>query len=351
MDGSCAPESPVLLDLVEADRWQRLQDHFAEVVGIALRTVSPSHALLVNPSWPMGLRADRIIESLKIGDELETLLPLQHPPRATSSLSTPLGVSYTAVPIHAGDGQPLAYFVLGPMVVGRREDETPFQQRVGALGLDARALWSLTQSLKLYTFAGLRSVLSLMEEVGNALAQVAYQAKQLQRIFPLTGKVDQAVVSFYTNRVFTSLLEAATLATKADGGSVMVRQPQTGAYRISVALGLSDEVVRNTLVQRGEGIAGLAAEGRRILIVDDRMGDQRVRARMQRKELTSSLVAPLVPESAPEPIGILNLRTTQPGGRFTDEHVQLLRNLLELAGLALTHLQGVFTQARSPSVS
>ena len=92
------------------------------------------------------------------------------------------------------------------------------------------------------------------------------------------------------------------------------------------------------------------AEQRRILIVDDRVDDQRVRARMQRKQLVSSLVAPLASDTAPEPIGILSLRTTHAEARFTGEHMQILRNLLDLAGMALAHLQGVFNQARSPSV-
>ncbi len=346
-----SPERLGLLDLVEVGRWQRLQDHFADVVGIALRTVSPTHALVVNPSWPMGLRSDRTIEALQIGDELEGLLPQHNLPCAITSLTAPLGVSYAAVPIRVVADRPLAYFVLGPMVVGRREDELHFQQRAGEMGLDGRMLWTLLQSLKIYTFAGMHSVLNLMAEVSDALVQVAYQAKQLQTIFPTTGKVDQAVVTFYTNRVFTSLLEAATLATKADGGSVMVHDRSAGVFRISVSQGLSDEVVRNAAVRPGEGIAGLAAQQRQILIIDDRVDDQRLRARMQRKNLVSSLVAPVGPESASEPIGILNLRTTQPDGRFTNEHVHVLRNLLDLAGMALTNLQGVFNQARSPSTT
>jgi len=257
-----APGRLGLLDLVEVGRWQRLQDHFADVVGIALRTVSPTHALVVNPSWPMGLRSDRTIEALQIGDELEGLLPQHNLPQTIASVTAPLGVSYAAVPIRVMADRPLAYFVLGPMVVGRREDELHFQQRTGEMGLDGRVLWTLLQSLKIYTFAGMHSVLNLMAEVSDALVQVAYQAKQLQAIFPTTGKVDQAVVTFYTNRVFTSLLEAATLATKADGGSVMVRDRPAGVFRIGVSQGLSDEVVRNAAVRPGEGIAGLAAQQR-----------------------------------------------------------------------------------------
>ena len=347
--GRWTPERLTLLDLVEPKRWQRLQDHFAGVVGIPIRTVDAQHALQVNPSWPTHLHVEPTIELLNVGEELDQLLPIETPPVATASLTTPLGVTYAAVPIHVTSDDVLAYFVLGPMIVGRREEEAAFVERVGALGRNGPALWALLLSLKLYTYNGIRSVLSLMEEVGASLVQVAYQAKQLQTMFPPTAKMDQAVVAYYTDRVFTSLLETATMATKAEGGSVMVRNPQTGDYRISVAVGLPDEVIRRTTVRHGEGIAGVVAEGRRIVVVDDQVSDTRIRSRMQRAELTSSLVAPLLPDASQEPLGILSLRTSHPTVRFTSEHVDLLNNLLDLAGMALSSLQWVFNQARASS--
>ena len=49
-DAAVRPSASPLLDLVEPARWQKLQDHFTSVMGIAIRTVSPSHELLVSPS-------------------------------------------------------------------------------------------------------------------------------------------------------------------------------------------------------------------------------------------------------------------------------------------------------------
>ena len=62
-----------LAHFVEPSRWQRLQDHFACVLGVPIRTVSPHHELLVNPSWPAGLHPERIVQLLHVGDELEEL--------------------------------------------------------------------------------------------------------------------------------------------------------------------------------------------------------------------------------------------------------------------------------------
>ena len=338
MDSPAAEDLPSLLDLIDPRRWQRLQDHFTGVLGIAIRTIGPSRELLVTPSWPSTLTADQVVRLLKVGEELEELLPRNDLPQAATSLTTTLGVTYALIPIRTTAEQICAYFVVGPMIVGTREDELQFRQRITAQGSDAEVLWSLLLSLKLYTFSGIRSMLNLMEEVGTALSQLAYQAKQLPAILPATSKVDQAVVAYYTDRVLHSLLEAATLATRADGGSVMLYDAKSDTLEIKVAQGLSDAVIANTRLKRGEGIAGLAATERSILLVDQKTDDPRLQRRMLRPEVSSSLVAPLLRDDSKEPVGILNLRTMSPKKQFTQEHIELLRRLLDIASIALHSL-------------
>jgi len=338
MDSPAAEDRPSLPDLIDPRRWQRLQHHFAGVLGIAIRTVGPSRELLVTPSWPSTLTADQVVRLLKVGEELPELLPFNDPPQNTTSLTTPLGITYAIIPIRAEAERIIAYFVVGPMIVGQREDELNFRSRIEAQGSDAQALWSVLLSLKLYTFSGIRSMLNLMEEVGTALAQLAYQARQLPAILPSTSKIDQAVVAYYTDRVLHSLLEAATLATRADGGSVMLYDAKSDTLEIKVAQGLSDAVIANTRLKRGEGIAGLAATERSILLLDQKTDDPRLTRRMLRPEVCSSLVAPLTKDDTQEPIGILNLRTGSPQKQFTQEHVELLRRLLDIAGIALNSL-------------
>jgi len=336
---SSATDAVSLLDLMEPRRWQRLQDHFSSVLGITIRTVSLSRELLVSPSWPAGLVPEQTVQLLSIGEELERLLPTHDLPQNISSLTTTLGITYAIVPIRVTSQQMVAYFVVGPLMVGTREDELQFRQRVGASGADAQALWNLLLALKLYTFSSLRSVLNLMEEVGTSLAQFAYQAKQLSFIVPAMSRLDQAVVSYYTERVLHSLLEAATLATRAEGGSVMIYDAKEDALRIKVAEGLDGAIVAGTRLKRGEGLAGLAAAERSILLVDAETQEARLKDRMRRQELCSSLVAPLIPDSTRDPIGVLSLRTSNPQKRFTKEHIELLKRLLDIAGVALSSLR------------
>ena len=344
MDGAAA-ERLSFRQLVEPTRWQRLQDHFARVLGIPLRTISPSHELVSSPSWPPGLDPDSTVSLLKVGEELDALLPAGRPPHYTASYTTPLGVTYAAVPIRCTAEQVIAYFITGPIVVGPREDEMQFQRRIRALGQEPRTLWPLLLSLKLYTFAGIRSALNLIEEVGTSIVELAYQSSQFGTVLPSSMKIDQAVLTYHADRIIHSLLEAATLATRADGGSVMLFDGRRETLQMKAALGLSESVVAEARVARGEGIAGLAAEQRDILVVDGDVEDQRIRNRMQRPDLTSSLVAPLIPDSSHEPIGVINLRTANPQRQFTEEHVELLKRLLDLACIALGTVRSTPSQS------
>lgn len=339
MDDRGTADAPTLLDLVDSPRWQRLQDHLARVLGVPLRTVSPSHELLVAPSWPLGLDAERLVSALKLGEELEQLIPHGQLPTDTASLTVPLGVTYAAVPIRVMPKQSVAYFVVGPLVVGPREEETQFRHRVGAMGMDGQTLWPLLLSMKLYTFSGIRSALNLLEEVGTSIVQLAYQVRQLTAIFPVGGKMDHAVTTFYADRVFNSLLESAMLATKADAGSVMLYDVKRDVFQVKIAQGLQHDVVATATVKRGEGLAGLAAAERRMLLLDEHTAEPELMNRMKRRDIVSSIVAPLTPEASPEPIGVLNLRTSDPDRKFTQEHVELLRRLLDLTGIALTNFR------------
>ena len=344
--GQTAAQRPALPQLVEPQRWQQLQDHFAAVLGVALRTVSPSHELLSAPSWPPGLHAESVIGLLKVGEELEPLVPLAYPPHETSSITTPLGVTYAAVPIRATPDQVIAYVIVGPLVVGPREDRVQFRQRVSAFGADAGAVWSLILTLKPYTFSSIHSLLNLLEEVGNSLVQFAYQANRLAALLQPTGPVDEAVVRYYTDRLLAALLEVATMVTRADGGSVMCYDRQDDALRIRAAQGLSDAVVLKTRQKLSEGLAGIAAERRAPLLVDDQTADPALTPLMRRRDLASSLIAPLTLESGQEPVGILSLRTTDRERRFTQEHVEVVRRLLALTGIALSNLRSAFVKPR-----
>lgn len=326
-----------MLELIESSLWQRLQDRFTHVFGVPIRTIRPTHELLTQPSWPQGLDVDQLVNTLRVGEELELLVPRGRTPTTPSTTTTSVGVTYAAVPIQLAPAPPFAYFILGPMVVGSREDVLQFSRRVSALGLDAQRVWTLLISLKLYTFAGIRSAINLIEEVGGSLLEVACQTRSLSSPrFPSGGGLKDADAQ-RTESIAHALLETAMLATKAEGGSVMLYDPCEDALRLRAAQGLSETVVANARLKPGEGLAGLAAARHEVLLIDREAHDAQVASRMRRPELASSLIAPLALSAHAHPIGVLNLRTTNVFHRFTQDQIALMQRLAELASLALSH--------------
>jgi len=333
------PSEPLqLADLLDLARWQRLQDHFVNVLGIPIRTFSPQRELLVNPSWPTVFQTDQAIAALRIGEEIERLLPEREPPEHISSLTTLHGITYAAVPVRADAKRIVAYFVIGPLIVGPREGEATFRRHAVEIGEDPKTLWSVVMSLKTHTFAGIHSVLSLIQEAGTSLAQCAYEGRRRGPAAPARAGAEDGEARFYTDRVLSSLLDTATLATKADLGSVMMFDDEHQVLRIRASKGLPPKVVEEAEVKAGEGIAGFFASDQDVHLLDDQVTDPIVQSRMKRREIVSSLVAPLKPEQTDSPIGVLNLATTHPEHRFTEEHVVLLRRLLDLTNIALRSL-------------
>lgn len=339
MGSSDTAQGRAVLALIAALQWQRLQDHFANVLGVVLRTVSLSRQLLTTPSWPSGLDPERVIRALGVGEELEKLLSADNAPQVTTTLTfPPAGVTYAAVPLRPVGGRPVAYVVVGPAVVGRREDAEGFRKRIASLGRDPELLWSVLLSLKQYSFASFDSVLRLLEEVYEALLELSYQSQQLRAMVPQVPRIDQAIVRHYAERLWHSLLDVASSATRAEGGSVMVYDFLRGAYRISVAHGIPAELINDVEVRLGEGLAGLAAQRQQLLLLDDQVADPELKARMRRPDLVSSLIVPVQPESARYAMGILNLWTRNPTLRFTRDHTELMLKLTQLAQTALVSL-------------
>jgi hypothetical protein len=344
---SAVSSVPSLLELVEPARWQRLQDHFARVFGIPLRTVSPSHELLVNPSWPLGIDVERVISAFRVGEELDQLIPSGAPPDDIRSIVTPVGVTYSAVPIPSGFERPLAYFVAGPMIVGPREDERRFRQRLSAMGADPKPLWPLLLSLKPFSFVSVNHALYLIADVGSSMVQLAAQSRRLSGWTGPELAEDDPVVARHADEMLRALLQAAMSSTGAEGGCVMMVDQPSRTFRIKASEGLSEAVLSKARPGKTEGVAGWALAHADILLLDDetiRGVPPELAKSMGRPGIVSSLVAPLRPEGSREAVGVLCLRTSNRKQPFTPRHAELLRRLLDL-----TYLVGYQTRPPVPS--
>lgn len=287
--------------------WQRLQDQLAAALGIPLRMVDESRLLLTTPSWPDTLDADRVIRELHVGEELEGLLPAGGTPPHAVTCQTMWGATYAAIPWGLRLSGPRAFIVLGPLLVGP-------------------ASHPALRALKTMSHAGLSSLAVLLEALGRA--QPASWDDTLHALTPAAVAPPRAIAQ--------SILEAALAAVPADGGSVMLYEAQSESFEIQAAEGLREPWAIAAARRRlGEGMVGLAALERTVLLVDDHNDDPRVRERMARPDVVSSIVAPVSAGPDQPVLGVLSLRSQNPLRRFTKDHVAIIRKLVPLAAHAL----------------
>lgn len=137
------------------------------------------------------------------------------------------------------------------------------------------------------------------------------------------------------NQILQSILNLTTDIFKAEAGSIMLIDKH-GELHIAAAQGLSPEIIQNTHITLGEGIAGWVAQTGEPLLLDGKVQDSRFKLLVDRKDdVKSSLCVPLMPKE--RIIGVLMLRNPTSAPSFTADHLRFLSAIADQAAIALEH--------------
>lgn len=134
------------------------------------------------------------------------------------------------------------------------------------------------------------------------------------------------------DEVLNIIISEAVKLFQADAGSVMLLNMEK-RLTIKAAQGLSEEIVKNTVVRLGEGIAGWVAKTGQVLLLDGKVSDHRFTNLVDRKEdIYSSLCVPL--KRKDKILGVLMIRRSSPT-RYTEYHKSLLSLIADHAAFAI----------------
>ena len=135
--------------------------------------------------------------------------------------------------------------------------------------------------------------------------------------------------------VIERLIERTLLHLNCEIVSVLLIEPG-GHMRITNARGLPPEVVADTRIAPGEGIAGYVVKTRKALLIANVEEDERFRRRNhERYNTRSCVVAPLIHENRVR--GVINVSNRQDAGDFDEFDVRLLEALAAHAAIALVN--------------
>ncbi|MHB8966413.1 MAG: HD domain-containing phosphohydrolase [Coriobacteriia bacterium] len=140
------------------------------------------------------------------------------------------------------------------------------------------------------------------------------------------------------DEVLATALDRAMLLSEAATGSVMLLDPGSGKLVIVKAQGLPAEVVRDTALSEGEGIAGwVLATGQPLLIEDLPTRPRTVR----RHGVRSAVSVPISDDD--HVLGVINVGSKAFPARFTESHLKALETLGKQTAVALRNARAVMS--------
>ena len=147
--------------------------------------------------------------------------------------------------------------------------------------------------------------------------------------------------------LLAKILDSALEITKAKKGSILLLDENTGELTIRAARGLSAEVINNTRIPLGEGIAGrVAKEGKPVLV----SGAEQIPGlgNSSRYETNSFLSIPLASkylDSQENTLGVINITDKISQESFTEREKTLLSVLAGQAAVAIENAN-IYTQLK-----
>lgn len=128
--------------------------------------------------------------------------------------------------------------------------------------------------------------------------------------------------------LLSRILQIAVGSTGADRGSLMLWDPASGQLAVEVAIGLEKELIPKIRIAPGEGIAGLAFQGRHAILMHGKADRKQYRVLRERDDVESAISAPLIYRG--EVLGVLNLSHARQRGAFDEEDLAFVEQLAAL---------------------
>ncbi len=151
------------------------------------------------------------------------------------------------------------------------------------------------------------------------------KSELLQALAEIVESVDLAIDS---DELFLRMLDIAVGSTGADGGSLMLLDPESQQLRIRVAHGVERELWPKIQMRLGEGIAGRVAADARSLLLRGKADASKFHIVRERADVESAICVPLVVKG--RVLGVLNLHHSSLADAFDEGDLSFLEQLATL---------------------
>ncbi len=333
------PEELCLRSIVPLNKWQNIQDHFSEVLGITMVTLDKDGRFITKVSRPATLC--REILATSVGAVTKCRKWWYDSVRQTKgswrdSVVCPFGLRSFFIPLSIAE-RIIAYLFVGPLIIGKYAYEKEYKEEVKNLGINEDEFLCALKEIKTLTFYGARSMVDFLYDISSYIIQLEFQNLRLKRAAPDFLNMLEKVYGFYMDKLLGALLDVAFSVTGAHRASLMLFDEGTNELYIKKAKGISQEVIENTRLGLGEGIAGIVAKERRPLLLDENILDARLKERMHKPNIKTSLSMPI--EIDKKLLGVLNIATLKPHrSKISKRSMETIHNFVKLIESAIKDL-------------
>lgn len=157
--------------------------------------------------------------------------------------------------------------------------------------------------------------------------------QDLIRIFEATKAVASTL---RLSELLATVVKLASEVVRAESGSLLLMDQETGELYFDVALGEKGEALQQIRLKRGEGIAGWVAENKKPAVVNDVASDPRWTQKADKKTKFTTRAILAVPMRVKDKlIGVMEAINRADGSPFTDNDVQMLETFASQAAIAI----------------
>ncbi len=169
---------------------------------------------------------------------------------------------------------------------------------------------------------------------GYGVAPRDRKAELLQALHEVVESVELTIDG---DELFKRMLEIAVGVTGAEGGSLMLLDPETQVLRIRVATGVEPELWPKIRVALGQGISGRVASEGRSIHLRGRADGAKFDLIRERVDVESALCVPLIHSG--RVLGVLNVHHATQPDVFSEEDLRFMEQLARLDAQIIARAQ------------
>jgi ligand-binding sensor protein/putative methionine-R-sulfoxide reductase with GAF domain len=315
-------------EVIDVKHWQNIQDIFSAIINVPLKTVDSNGEIIVRPSNMAAICQDAVSESPIARKKCWQWYPKLAKQMAQGKTNgfyesvCPLGLVNFAMPISFNDTETV-FLIVGPLVYEDQTKDTNITKRLQEHQVDESKFFECFNKLPSMSMVTIRGIVEFLKAITSFMSKLKdFDIKTKEKDFVL----DNEKIGY----LLKTFLELAMKICAAERGSVMVFEKQSQQLSIKEATGLSQDIISNTKIKPGQGLAGMTIERKKSLFVNDSISDRNLRLKMHKPKIKSAFVIPVFQKD--RILGVISVGTAKTPNRFSDKLMELLN---ELVGMAL----------------